>query len=161
MDCDSNGDKKQVSDSRQQRVRSFDRISDKERSYSPSRHSEYSVESEHDAAELRKCRPFEVILYPKWEYLNYLQNDDGKLFKDLKDSVQASEFSLNDLEVGEAGPARVIKVFDQDQEKKWKAANILFDSYSTFLQNTSALKDGEMRYVIVIPDGKFVNFSSS
>lgn len=116
------------------------------------------VMGQNEGKEERQCRPFEVIIYPKWEFLNYLQEGQEQKFKEIKQSVDVAEFNLVDMEVGEAGPARVIKVFDQDQGKKWKAANILFDRYYEFLNQTPEGSQGDMRLILVIPNGRFQGF---
>ena len=106
-----------------------------------------------------KKKPFEIMLHPSREYFDYLSKDDDKVFEELKKFNAVAEFTRNLVGIGEAHPAKVIKIFDDDEDKKWASAYNLFDNYAKFNDDVKRKEEKEIKLVLVIPDGKLFSFS--
>lgn len=100
-----------------------------------------------------KRQPYDFIIYPKQEYVDFLEKDNAKQFKDLAGKVGVSTFEKKELDLGLLKIAVVLRIFDSDEEKKWECINLVIDDYLKFFDD-GKVPDKQGELVIVIPNRK-------
>lgn len=108
----------------------------------------------------QKRQSFEIMFQPSRDFLDYLVLNNQKALEDLKRTVPAAEFCIKELDVGDNHPSRVIKIFDEDEERKWGlAVNILNLNHQQ--QEESGARTGkDFIAVLIIPGGKILSLDS-
>jgi hypothetical protein len=92
------------------------------------------------------------------QFLDHIASDEHKVFNTIKKSVPVSEFVVKELDAGEKQPAKVIKVFDNQEDKKWELAFRVLDSYCTFQKEADGRDDKDFSAIVIVPASKFSSF---
>lgn len=105
----------------------------------------------------QKRKPSEIIICPSQEYMDYLLMNEEKVFKQLNSAATAQIFEPKNIDTGGQVMDHVISIFDDDQNKKWETANLLFANYYEFWNEHKRQNSKGPEVNIAIPNGKFLS----
>jgi hypothetical protein len=97
-----------------------------------------------------KRRPFEVLLLPSRDYLDTLLQNDRSGLRELETRVGGNSFALVDIDIGESAVVHALRVFDEDDDKKWTGATLVISSYVRFCEERKAGNEAD----IAIPNSR-------
>lgn len=105
-----------------------------------------------------KRQPFEVLLDLGENFLDHILQDGSKVFSNLKNKVPASEFLIREVEAGDKQPTKIIKVFDNSEERKWESVNMALDSFFEFQSEGQSKENVNFSTIILVPASKIRPF---
>ena len=107
-----------------------------------------------------KRKPSEIIICPSQEYMDYLLMNEEKVLKQLNSAATAQIFEPKNIDTGGQVMDHVISIFDEDQNKKWESANLLFANYYEYWNEHKRQNSKGPEVNIAIPNGKFFSWVS-
>ena len=102
----------------------------------------------------QKRKPFEIIICPNQEYMDYLLMNEEKVFKQLNSAATAQIFEPKNIDTGGQVMDHVISIFDEDPNKKWETASLLFANYYEYCNEHKRQNSKGPEVNIAIPNGK-------
>lgn len=116
--------------------------------------AEMNGEKSNTEDKTQKRKPFEIIICPSQEYMDHLLMDGERVFKQLGAAATAQVFEPKNIDTGGQVMDHVISIFDEDQNKKWETANLLFANYYEFWHEHKRQHSKGPEVNIAIPNGK-------